>query len=74
MISNEDRALRTLIKLGGCATSQEIAEALGLGGRKPYIRAGHLMRDHVKAGRVERIGGNRAGVYRVKGMLQSNVK
>lgn len=64
MISTEERAFQVLLKLGGCATSTEIAHELGLPGPRPATRAGNLMKELVQTGRVERVGGR--GVYRIR--------
>jgi DNA-binding IclR family transcriptional regulator len=67
MISSEERAFQVLMKLGGCATSEEIAHELGLPGPRPSTRAGNLMRGLIQAGRVERLG--RRGIYRIRRLV-----
>jgi len=67
MISKEKQAFQVLLKLGGCATSEEIARELGLPGPRPATRAGNLMKPLVQTGQVERVGGR--GVYRIKSLV-----
>ena len=68
-VSTEERVLDVLIKLGGAATSHEIAEALGWEGRGGVLAAATKLRGLIERGRVERVG-HRAGLYRVKRLVQ----
>jgi len=69
MISDEERAFQVLMKLGGAATSKEIAHELGLGGSRPGIKVGHIMRGLIEAGRIERIGGRGVCIYRIRRLV-----
>lgn len=62
MISDEERAFRALVSLGGVANGQQLAKALGITGPHATHEVGQIMRNLVP-GRVERLGD---GVYRVK--------
>lgn len=66
-VSKVELAFRALVKLGGMATSKEIARELGFDKcRGSSIQAGYLMSHLVQEGRVERLDGR--GVYRIKGV------
>ena len=71
MISDEERVFAILLKLGGAATSREIAKILGWSSGRPATKVGHRMKVLIEEGKVERVG---PGVYRLKQTIPQFLK
>jgi hypothetical protein len=63
LISDEERAFRVLVSLGGVANGRQLAKALGITGPHATHEVGQIMRNLVP-GRVERLADS---VYKVRG-------